>query len=75
MPKESVNEVVSKRTTSYLCPICHVALDACDGGKLTTVGVTMWCPSDECEAQEVFAHESNEKNAFEIITSKYKPIK
>ena len=64
---------MNKRLTEFNCPICEVKLCACDGGRLTTSGVTMWCENINCQAQEVMAHASNEKNAFEIITDKYKP--
>lgn len=59
--------------TLYECPICkeHLAVQA--GNQLSaTDGVTVFCISLKCPAQEVFGHGPNEKAAFKIVQEKYK---
>lgn len=34
-------------------------------------GVTLYCPSTLCPAQEVFGHARNEKGAYAIVLAKY----
>lgn len=37
----------------------------------TKCGVTVWCPSKDCPAQEVSGHGSSLKDAYAVIQSKY----
>jgi hypothetical protein len=67
------------RTTSFKCPICEVPLMALNGTKLNLKdGVTVFCNNvhgnlpGQCTAQEVFGHGRNEKDAYDIVTQKYK---
>jgi len=34
-------------------------------------GITLYCPSAQCPAQECFGHGRNEKGAYAIVLSKY----
>jgi hypothetical protein len=70
-----------KYQTTCNCPICKLPMVACKGSRLdVTDGVTMWCETPhgdnpgQCSAQEVTGHAHNEKEAFEIIKHKYKPL-
>jgi len=63
------------KITTFICPVCNLFLNSEDGDHLhpnnPDYGVTLFCPSFSCPAQEVFGHANNERNAFEIITQKY----
>lgn len=37
-----------------------------------TDGMTVFCPSRECPAQEVVGHAKDEKGAYEIVLLKFK---
>lgn len=66
-------EVTPMRTTAFKCPICDVLLCALDGTRLDSRdGVTVFCDSKACPAQEVVGHGSKEKDAYEIVKEKYK---
>lgn len=55
------------------CPLCNSQLAQCQGSQLSpTDGVTVWCPSHECPAQEVFGHGKDAAAAFEVVKEKYK---
>ena len=58
--------------TEYKCPICQSFLVSLAGSVMRKDGVTLWCESKDCTAQEVMGYERNEERAFEIITQKYK---
>jgi hypothetical protein len=56
----------------YSCPLCMSVLIPVEGTSLNRLdGVTLYCGSGSCPAQEVVGHGSNEEKAFDIITSKY----
>jgi transcription elongation factor Elf1 len=58
--------------TKFNCPICDASLVSQPGQVLDpNDGVTLFCPNLRCDAQEVFGHARNEKEAFEIIKDKY----
>lgn len=57
----------------FYCPLCNAELSVLPGTKLNPKdGVTMYCPSAECPAQEVVGHGDNEMQAFRVIQEKYK---
>lgn len=63
----------------YNCPLCKCELKTAIGDQTnpgnSDYGVTLYCSSRECPAQEVMGHGKNEKTAFEIIQAKYNPNK
>lgn len=59
--------------TEMNCPLCSAALVSVEGTSLNARdGVTVYCPSKICPAQEVAGHGRNEKEAFEVIQEKCK---
>ncbi len=60
----------------YSCPMCGAELVESFGNQVfpgdRKHGVTLTCPSYTCPAQEVMGHGDNAKEAFEVITHKYK---
>ena len=56
------------------CPLCNFELKSFIGTVLNNEGITLYCDSKTCPAQEVFGYGHNEASAFEIIKQKYKPI-
>jgi len=59
--------------TNFHCPLCDAALMSQRGHQLSpTEGVTVYCANPDCPAAEVFGHARNEKEAIEIIKSRYK---
>ena len=59
----------------FLCPICRGPLDAQDGNQLhpgnPDYGVTVYCPSRACPAQEVAGHHTTLDKAFRVIKEKF----
>jgi hypothetical protein len=56
----------------YQCPICDGALKFVVGSKLRQKdGITMFCPSDTCPAQEVVGYGRNKEEAYKVIREKY----
>jgi len=66
------------KETTYKCPVCKGNLHACFGESIhpnnPEFGVTVFCASKLCPAQEVMGHSNNEKNAFEIVTDRFKSL-
>jgi len=62
--------------TSYKCPVCQGPMSAEAGDFLhpgdPKFGMYVFCPSLTCPAQEVAGHGRNEKDAFEVVTDKFK---
>ncbi len=60
------------------CPLCQAPLAQMPGTQSkpndATEGVTVWCSSHKCPAQEVFGHGANVKQAYQVVLEKYKPI-
>ena len=60
----------------FHCPLCEAELASMLGEAIhpgnADYGVTLWCPSDKCPAQEVMGHGDNAKKAFDIIKDKYR---
>ena len=60
----------------YNCPLCNAELVESLGNQVfpgdKRYGVMLFCPSHACPAQEVMGHGDNAKEAFEVITHKYK---
>lgn len=65
-----------KEKQDFKCPLCQAALAVMPGESLhpgdPKYGVSVWCPSSACPAQEVSGHGDNAKEAFEVITHKFK---
>ena len=64
------------RDTLHKCPVCAGPMNATDGDTLHPLdpkfGVFVYCPNWQCPAQECMGHGKSEKEAFEIVTQKYK---
>lgn len=64
--------------TQYKCPVCAGFLSAELGEQIhpgnPEYGVTLTCHSKTCPAQEVMGHGKNEKDAFGIVTDRFKNI-
>jgi len=64
------------KITSYQCPLCNDNLHSELGSTLHPLdpafGVSVFCRNLKCPAQEVAGHGKSEKEAFEIVQSKYK---
>lgn len=62
--------------TTYKCPVCQGFLVSQLGNTLhpgdPKFGVGLHCPHVTCPAQEVAGHGKNEKEAFEVVTDKFK---
>jgi hypothetical protein len=62
--------------TSYKCPVCKGNLSAFPGDYFhpgdSKFGVKLECTNRVCPAQEVMGHGTNEKNAYEVITDRFK---
>ncbi len=60
---------------TYNCPLCNSDLKHSLGNPMhpgdEKFGITLYCENTECPAQEVFGHEKNLKEAYEIIMAKY----
>lgn len=65
-----MNEITLK------CPVCKGKLRAFPGDYFhpgdPKFGVKLECPNVDCDAQEVMGHGKNEKEAFEVITDRFK---
>lgn len=61
-----------------ICPVCEAELVSMAGNQLypgdKNYGVTLWCPSGACPAQEVSGHGDTVKEAFEVITHRFKGV-
>jgi len=56
-----------------ICPVCQSEMAQCAGSQLNPKdGVTVWCPSHKCSAQEVFGHGKDANMAYETVKEKYK---
>lgn len=64
--------------TSYKCPVCKGNLVSQPGSKThpndEKYGFTVFCPHLTCPAQEVMGHGKNDKEAFEVITDRFKGL-
>lgn len=59
-------------TTTHHCPVCSAQLHFVQGQELNPDdGVTVYCPSRTCPAQEVSGHAGNVNTAFKIIEQKF----
>lgn len=62
--------------TLFKCPVCQGSLKSSPGDYLhpndPKFGMYVYCPSLQCPAQEVCGHGKNEKEAFEVVTDKFK---
>ena len=59
--------------TTFQCPVCKGLMNASRGTQSdATDGMTVFCPSRECPAQEVVGHAKDEKGAYEIVLLKFK---
>jgi hypothetical protein len=62
--------------TTYKCPICQSNLNQFLGNALhpndPKFGLRLECLNRKCTAQEVFGHGKDEKEAFKVISDKYK---
>ncbi len=60
---------------NYLCPVCQGVLVEQAGNELhpgdETFGMTLYCSSNKCPAQEVSGHGKNVKEAWETIQFKF----
>ena len=60
---------------NYSCPICSGGMAEMPGEKMhpnsKEHGMTLYCPSKTCTAQEVSAHGKHVKEAWENIVLKY----
>lgn len=58
--------------TRYICPVCQSEMSIFQGTKVNPRdGVTVYCPSPKCPAQEVFGHGKDEKSAYDIVMAKF----
>jgi hypothetical protein len=64
------------KETSYKCPVCQGILHSEFGEQIHPLdpnyGVMVFCRNNLCSAQEVMGHGKNEKEAFEIVTARFK---
>jgi hypothetical protein len=64
--------------TKYPCPVCKVNLHWEFGEQIhpgnPEYGVMVFCRNKECRAEEVMGHGKNEKEAFEIVTDRFKNL-
>jgi len=57
----------------YNCPMCSGSLTLVQGTAMNSKdGWTLFCPSKACPAQEVMGHGYNAKEAYSVITHKFK---
>lgn len=60
---------------TYYCPLCKHELTSAFGHKMypndPKHGVTLFCPSRECPAQEVMGHGNNIKEAWEVVQARF----
>jgi hypothetical protein len=64
---------------TYKCPVCqgemHESVNQHPSHPSLppemALGITLWCPSRACPAQEVMGHGKNGKEAWEVIQQKY----
>lgn len=59
--------------TNYICPLCDAQLISVEGCPQLPEfgGVSLYCPSLKCPAQECLGHGRTIGRAYEIILSKY----
>lgn len=58
--------------TLFHCPACNAQLHFQQGSQMCEAdGVTVYCPSRSCPAQEVSGHAGNVQAAFKVIQQKY----
>ena len=59
----------------YKCPLCGAELVEMVGESVhpnnPKYGITLYCPSYACPAQEVSGHDDNAKKAFEVIEHRF----
>lgn len=59
----------------YNCPMCQSEMVTSQGDSMhpgnPNYGVTLFCPSHACPAQEVMGHGDNEEKAFKVIQQKF----
>jgi hypothetical protein len=59
----------------YICPVCESELSEFLGHQMhpgnPAYGVTLYCPSRTCPAQEVSGHGDNVKGAWSVIQQKF----
>jgi len=68
------SEFTNNSANEFVCPLCQSPLAQQQGQVLDlTDGVSLWCPSNTCPAQEVSGHGKNAKEAFAVIVQKYRP--
>lgn len=64
---------------NFSCPLCSAELVEQVGNVMhpgdAKYGVSLYCPSLTCPAQEVAGHGDNAKAAFEVVTDKFKDNK
>ena len=64
--------------TSFKCPVCNEFLSAEFGTQINpgnpAFGIVVFCRNKECRAEEVMGHGKNEKEAFEIVTDRFKNL-
>ena len=54
------------------CPLCSAEMSVVNGTSMNAHdGVTVYCPSKKCPAQEVFGHGKDEKTAWESVLLKF----
>lgn len=59
-------------TTTHHCPVCRAQLHLQQGSQVDpNNGVTVYCPSQSCPAQEVSGHAGNVGAAFKVIEQKF----
>lgn len=62
--------------TKYTCPICNGPLNQFYGNSIhpndPKFGTRLECLSRKCSAQEVFGHGKDDKEAYKVVTDKYK---
>lgn len=60
----------------FNCPVCQCELSEVAGNRLhpgdKNYGMTLFCSAMSCPAQEVMGHGNNVKDAYEVITQKFK---
>ena len=62
--------------TLYKCPVCEGLMNSAYGDHThpgdEKFGVSVYCPHLTCPCQEVMGHGKTEKEAFEIVTDKFR---
>ena len=60
---------------NYQCPVCQGKLVEQSGNELhpgdDNYGITLYCSSKQCPAQEVSGHGKNLKDAWEVLQLKF----